>query len=41
MLPSCNGETTKERHGPDFYEKIGRKGGQKVKQLVAQAKKAK
>ena len=32
------GATTKKRHGPEFYERIGRKGGQRLKQLVAQAK---
>jgi general stress protein YciG len=32
------GEVTSERHGPRFYEEIGRKGGQKVKKLIEQGK---
>jgi uncharacterized protein len=32
------GEVTAQRHGPQFYEEIGRKGGQKVKQLIEQGK---
>ena len=27
-----------ERHGPQFYERIGRKGGQTMKKLIEQAK---
>jgi len=34
------GEVTAERHGPQFYEEIGRKGGQKVKRLIEQGKRA-
>jgi uncharacterized protein len=34
------GEVTASRHGQSFYEEIGRKGGQKVKQLIEQGKKA-
>jgi uncharacterized protein len=34
------GEVTARRHGPEFYEKIGRKGGQKVKELIEQGKRA-
>ena len=34
------GEVTAQRHGPQFYEEIGRKGGQKVKQLIEQGKRA-
>ena len=34
------GEITAQRHGPQFYEEIGRKGGQKVKQLIEQGKRA-
>jgi uncharacterized protein len=34
------GERTAERHGPQFYQEIGRKGGQKVKQLIEQGKRA-
>ncbi len=34
------GEVTAQRHGPRFYEEIGRKGGQKVKQLIEQGKRA-
>jgi uncharacterized protein len=32
------GEVTARRHGPQFYEEIGRKGGQKVKELIERAK---
>jgi general stress protein YciG len=32
------GEVTAKRHGPQFYEEIGRKGGQKVKRLIEQGK---
>ncbi|UCH36692.1 MAG: Em GEA1 (EM1) [Armatimonadota bacterium] len=34
------GETTKKRYGPRFYEQIGRKGGQKVKRMVEESKRA-
>jgi len=34
------GEVTAQRHGPQFYEEIGRKGGQKVKELIEQGKRA-
>jgi general stress protein YciG len=34
------GETTLERYGPQFYEEIGKKGGQKVRELIAEGKKA-
>lgn len=34
------GEVTSERHGPRFYEEIGRKGGQKVKRLIEMGKRA-
>jgi uncharacterized protein len=34
------GEVTARRHGPQFYEQIGRKGGQKVKELIEQGKRA-
>jgi general stress protein YciG len=34
------GEVTAQRHGPQFYEEIGRKGGQKVRQLIEQGKRA-
>jgi uncharacterized protein len=34
------GEVTAQRHGPQFYEQIGRKGGQKVKELIEQGKRA-
>jgi general stress protein YciG len=34
------GRATKARHGPEFYEAIGRKGVQRVRQLVQQAKRA-
>ena len=29
----------KDKYGTDFYEEIGHKGGQKVKRLIAEAKK--
>lgn len=34
------GNTTKERHGPDFYREIGHKGGQKVRELIERGKSA-
>jgi len=34
------GETTLERYGPQFYEEIGKKGGQKVRELIEEGKKA-
>lgn len=34
------GEVTARRHGPQFYEEIGRKGGQKVRRLIEQGKAA-
>ena len=34
------GEATRDRYGPAFYEEIGQKGGQKVKALIEQGKKA-
>ena len=32
------GETVKAERGREFYEQIGKKGGQKVRELIAQAK---
>ena len=32
------GEVTSQRHGPQFYEEIGRTGGQRVKELIEQGK---
>jgi hypothetical protein len=32
------GNMTKKRHGHEFYEKIGQKGGQKVKELIEKGK---
>jgi hypothetical protein len=32
------GNTTKARYGPRYYEVIGKKGGQKVKELIARGK---
>ncbi len=32
------GTTTKERYGEGFYEEIGRKGGQKVRELIERGK---
>lgn len=34
------GLTVRDERGPDFYEEIGRKGGQKVRQLIEAGKKA-
>jgi uncharacterized protein len=34
------GNMTKKRHGHEFYEKIGQKGGQKVKELIEKGKSA-
>ena len=34
------GQTTKARYGHEFYEEIGHKGGQKVRQLIEAGKKA-
>ncbi len=35
------GRRTAETHGHEFYESIGHKGGQKVKELIEAGKKAK
>jgi general stress protein YciG len=32
------GEVTAQRHGPQFYQEIGKKGGQRVKELIEQGK---
>ena len=32
------GAATKARYGPEFYEEIGRKGGSKVKSLLAEGR---
>ncbi len=32
------GKTTSQRYGPEFYEAIGKKGGQKVHDLVEKGK---
>jgi len=34
------GSTTKQRYGEGFYEEIGRKGGQKVRELINRGKAA-
>lgn len=34
------GKSTLKKYGPEFYEKIGKKGGQTVKKLIEQGKKA-
>ena len=34
------GRTTAKKYGPEFYEEIGHKGGQKVKRLINRGKKA-
>ncbi len=35
------GMKTAQTHGKDFYTEIGHKGGQKVKELIEEGKKAK
>jgi len=35
------GQRTSQTHGRDFYEEIGRKGGQKVRELIEEGKKSK
>jgi uncharacterized protein len=35
------GMKTAQTHGKEFYEEIGHKGGQKVKELIEEGKKAK
>jgi uncharacterized protein len=35
------GMMTAQTHGKEFYEEIGHKGGQKVKELIEEGKKAK
>lgn len=35
------GLKTAETHGKEFYEEIGHKGGQRVKELIEEGKKAK
>jgi general stress protein YciG len=32
------GRTTSETHGPEFYQEIGHKGGQKVKRLIEEGR---
>jgi len=34
------GERTAQTHGREFYEEIGHKGGQRVRELIEQGKKA-
>ncbi len=34
------GMKTAQTHGREFYEKIGQKGGQKIKELIEEGKKA-
>jgi general stress protein YciG len=34
------GETTRDRYGHEFYEEIGRKGGNKVRDLINAGKKS-
>ena len=34
------GETTRDRYGHGFYEEIGKKGGDKVRDLIEAGKKA-
>jgi general stress protein YciG len=35
------GQRTAQTHGKEFYEAIGHKGGQRVKELIEEGKKAK
>lgn len=35
------GAATSGKYGPEFYEEIGHKGGQKVRELIQKGKKAK
>jgi len=35
------GMKTAQTHGKDFYEEIGHKGGQRVKELIEEGKRAK
>jgi general stress protein YciG len=35
------GMKTAQTHGKDFYEEIGHKGGQRVKELIEEGKKSK
>ncbi len=35
------GQKTAQTHGKEFYEAIGHKGGQRVKELIEEGKKAK
>ncbi|AFD00493.1 hypothetical protein Mtc_1749 [Methanocella conradii HZ254] len=34
------GTTTKQRYGEGYYESIGKKGGQKVRELIRKGKEA-
>jgi general stress protein YciG len=34
------GETVKEKYGPEFYSEIGHKGGEKVRELIEEGKRA-
>jgi uncharacterized protein len=34
------GKSTLKKYGPGFYEQIGKKGGQKVRKLIEQGKRA-
>ena len=34
------GQKTAQTHGKEFYEEIGHKGGQRVKELIEEGKKA-
>jgi len=34
------GKSTLKKYGPEFYEEIGKKGGQKVRELIKQGKRA-
>ena len=34
------GMVTAQRHGPEFYEEIGKKGGQRVRELIELGRRA-
>lgn len=34
------GQSTSRKYGPEFYEEIGHKGGQKVRDLINRGKRA-
>ncbi len=40
ILGSKGGSTTRERYGHEFYVEIGKKGGSKVRDLIAAGREA-